>query len=121
MARTFRDDLELIGACDKALEWAGDKTLEQAYEQFDHPWWAYWLIVTIGLSTREILNRALILDGINGNLDHVWLLEDPEQSCAAFRKRYPVEVVKQALDEHVQGELISLGNYINEILVSLEQ
>lgn len=40
----FRDYLIKLGACNDAVEWVGDKTRAQAWEQCVRPDWMLWLI-----------------------------------------------------------------------------
>ena len=40
---TFADDLRAMGACSAAVEWVGDRTLEQAWAECERADWMLWL------------------------------------------------------------------------------
>jgi len=41
--KTFKDKLEEMNACPEAIDWVGDKTLKQAWDQCERGDWMMWL------------------------------------------------------------------------------
>lgn len=55
---TFRQKLIAIGACDDAVAWVGDRTLEQAWAECGVPGWMMWLCRKTGLRDHHGLSIA---------------------------------------------------------------
>jgi len=52
--KTFKQVLEEINACSEALEWVGDRTLEQAWNDCHRGDWMLWLAHKKGVDSRKL-------------------------------------------------------------------
>ena len=50
---TFREELINMGACKSAVEWIGDKTKEQAWNECERGDWLWWYLRIKELVTKE--------------------------------------------------------------------
>jgi hypothetical protein len=50
----FKDELKAIGACEKALEWVGDRSLEEAWAECDRGDWMLWYLSKTGYDKRKL-------------------------------------------------------------------
>jgi hypothetical protein len=55
---TFREELVEQKACSEALDWVGDKTLIEAWEQCEQAQWMLWLACRRGVSRIHLHNAA---------------------------------------------------------------
>ena len=50
--KTLKDYLKSIGACESAVEWAGDKTIEQVVAECHRGDWLLWLVQKCGVELQ---------------------------------------------------------------------
>ena len=49
---TFKEELHKLHVCKEAIEWVGDRTLEQAWNECERGDWMLWLAQTTGVDLR---------------------------------------------------------------------
>jgi hypothetical protein len=57
---TFARQLQLLGACEDAIEWVGKRSLKVAWRQCEEPQWQFWLLKHSEGWSRAALNRCLL-------------------------------------------------------------
>lgn len=99
--KTFRQWLKKNGACDAALTWVGDKTLEHAWNECTNPFWMQWLI-EVSFDDYDWLKWELVAAGFCDKNGDMTLLGNLEKAIEFFRNRFTVEKIKKEIGEEIQ-------------------
>ncbi len=60
--KTFKQYLESLKACDDAIEWAGDKTIEQVVAECHRGDWLLWLANRCGDAGKDMVRITMCID-----------------------------------------------------------
>jgi len=92
---TFREQLIRLWACEEALEWVGNKSLEEAWKTCKNPEWMIWILTQTDLDlidpVCDIAEEVLHLVPEDRQLACIW-------SISAARRRAKRDELKAAYD-----------------------
>lgn len=96
---TFREQLIQMEACPEAVEWVGNKTLEEAWAEcgrFDWMWWVAWELATKYFREDDMSVTESELDEA---LAGVWEGDFVEETASVMRRLVQHEMIAAALKE----------------------